>query len=99
MLGQGLQRGPQQVVTMLDPVDAAKCAPPDSAATFEEVGRQYIAVKEPRWGAHASATAKCVIRKHLIGNLGHRRVDELTAVEIQTFIEGLVKSNARLSSA
>jgi integrase len=86
--------GVQQVISVLTPGDGGRCAPLDSAATFEEVARRYIAVKEPRWGAHADATGKSVIQKHLIGNLGHRRVEELTAEDIQMFIDGMVRNNS-----
>ncbi len=89
-----LQTPAQQVIAVLNLGNAGACTAPDPAATFEEVARRYMTFKEPAWGVHADATAKCVIQKHLIGNLGHRRVDELTAVEIQTFINGMVRNNA-----
>ncbi len=97
MLGQSVEIAAGQVISILAPVDAGRWIPPQSVATFEEVACRYIAVKEPRWGAHADATAKCVIRKHLIGNLGQRRVNELTAEEIQKFINGMVGDNASRS--
>jgi len=84
----------QRLLDILIAEDTGKYVAPDSAATFEQVARQYIAVKEPRWGAHAEATTKSVIQKHLIENLGRRRVNELTAVEIQMFINGMVRSGA-----
>ena len=79
MLGQGLLVDEQQLIDILNPKDAGRYAAPDPTVTFEVVACRYIDVKEPSWGAHADHTAKNVIRKHLIGNLGHRRVDELTA--------------------
>jgi integrase len=94
MSGQMLQIPAEQVMTILNPENAGRCAPSDSVATFEEVAHRYIAVKELRWGAHAGATAKSIIGKQLIGNLGHRRVGELTAEEIQIFINGMVTNNA-----
>jgi integrase len=94
MLGQMLQIPADQVINTINSEDAGTCVPHDSATTFEELAHRYIAVMEPRWGAHADATAKSVIGKHLIGNLGHRRVDELTAVELQIFIIGMVRNNA-----
>jgi integrase len=84
----------QRLLDVLIAEDTGKYIPPDSATTFEQVARQYIDVKEPRWGSHADATTKSVIQKHLIGNLGRRRVDELTAVEIQMFINGMVRNDA-----
>ena len=86
MSGQMLQIPAEQVMAIINPEDAERCVPPDSAATFEKVAHRYIAVKELRWGAHAGATAKSIVGKQLIGNLGHRRVDELTAMEIQIFV-------------
>jgi len=94
MPGQMLQLSAEQVATILNPEYAGMYVPSDSAATFEEVAHRYIAIKEPSWGVHADATAKSVIGKHLIGNLGHRRVGELTTEEIQIFINGMVRNNA-----
>lgn len=84
----------QHVLDTLIAEDTGKYVAPDAAATFEQVARQYIAVKEPRWGAHAEATTKSIIQTHLIGNLGRRRVDELTAIDIQMLVNGLVRNNA-----
>jgi integrase len=84
----------QRLLDTLIAEDTGRYVSPNSAVTFEQVARQYIAVKEPRWGAHAEATTKSIIAKHLIGNLGRRRVDELTAVEIQMLVNEMVKSNA-----
>jgi integrase len=94
MSGQMLQIPAEQVMTILNPEEAGRCVPHDSVATFEKIAHRYIAVKEPRWGTHAGATAKSIIGKQLIGNLGHRRVDELTAGEIQILIDGMVRNNA-----
>jgi hypothetical protein len=74
--------------------DTGKYSAPNLPATFEQLARQYMSVKEPRWGVHAEATTKSIIQKHLIGSLGQRRVEELTAVEIQVFVNGLVRSDA-----
>jgi len=84
----------QRLLDILITDDTGKCLAPDLGATFEQLARQYISVKEPRWGVHAESTTKSIIQKHLIGSLGHRRVDELTAVEIQMFINELVRSGA-----
>ena len=84
----------QRLLDILITEDTGKYLAPDRATTFEQIARQYISVKEPRWGVHAEATTKSIIQKHLIGNLGQRRPDELTAVEIQMFINGLVRSGA-----
>jgi integrase len=83
-----------QVLTILNPEDRGSSVPPDSAGTFEVIAHRYMAVNESRWGANSDATAKSVIGKHLIGNLGPRRVNELTGAEIQTLIDGMVRNNA-----
>jgi hypothetical protein len=68
----------QRLLDILITEDTGKYLAPDRATTFEQLARQYISVKEPRWGVHAEATTKSIIQKHLIGNLGLRRADELT---------------------
>ena len=73
---------------------AGNGAAPRMAATFELIALQYIALSEPRWGAHAATTTKSVIQKHLIAKLGHLPADKLTAKEIQTFLDEMVRSNA-----
>ena len=45
-------------------------------------------------GAHAAVTEKSIIQKHLVGNFGSPRVDELTADEIQLFMDSMVSSSA-----
>ena len=97
MLMQRLRMAAQQLIGTRNPGNAGESAPPVSAAIFEDVALMYIATKEPNWGAHADATAKCVIRKHLIGHLGQRRVDELTAAKIQLFFHGMVRNDASQS--
>ena len=62
--------------------------------TLEQIALQYIALSEPRWGAHAVSTAKSVIRNHLIAKLGHLPVEKLNAKAIQTFMDEMVRSNA-----
>ena len=84
----------QRVLDILIAEDTGKYVAPNTAATFEQVARQYIAVKEPRWGAHAAATTKSIIQTHLIEKLGRRRVDELTALDIQILVNELVQNNA-----
>jgi integrase len=84
----------QRLLDVLISEDTGNYLAPDRATAFEQLARQYISVKEPRWGVHAEATTKSIIQKHLIGSLGQRRADELTAVEIQMFINGLVRGGA-----
>jgi integrase len=84
----------QRAVRFVHHVSPGGSTSPDSGVTFEELAGRYVGVKEPRWGAHAAATAKSVIQKHLIGNFGHRRVDEVTADEIQLFVNRMVRNNA-----
>jgi integrase len=84
----------QRLLDLLMAEDSGAYARIATAATLEQVARQYIALKEPRWGAHAGATTKSVIENHLIGGLGSRRVDELTALDIQSFVNKMVQRNA-----
>ena len=72
-------------------------AAPRVAATFEQIALQYIALSEPQWGEHAVTTAKSVIRRHLIAKLGHLPAEKMTAKEIQTLFDELVRSNASYS--
>jgi integrase len=72
-------------------------AAPRMTATFEQIALQYITLSEPQWGAHAYTTTTSVIRKHLIAKLGHLPADMLTAKEIQTFLDEMVRSNASSS--
>jgi len=87
----------QHLLDLLMAEDSGAFTPVASAATLEQVARQYIALKEPRWGAHADATTKSVIEKHLIDELGSRRIDDLTAVDIQSFVNRMVQRNASQS--
>jgi len=64
------------------------------AATFEQIALQYIALSEPRWGAHAVTTARSVICKHLIAKLGHLPADKLTTKDLQAFIDDMARNNA-----
>jgi hypothetical protein len=84
----------QRVLDILIAEDTGKYVAPNTAATFEQAARQYMAVKEPMWGAHVEATTKSIIQTHLIGKLGRRRVDEPTAVDIQMLVNDLVRNNA-----
>ena len=48
----------QRLLDILITEDTGKYLAPDRATTFEQIARQYISVKEPRWGVHAEATTK-----------------------------------------
>jgi len=69
-------------------------ATPGSGVTFEAAARRYMVVMAPRWGAHAAATTESIIRKHLIGHLGPRLVENLTFAEIQELIDKMVRNQA-----
>ena len=84
----------QRLVGVLAAEECDKHAAPYTPPTFEQVALQYIAVKEQRWGPQAEATAKSIIHKHLIANLGYRPVEELAAGEIQALITSMVRNNA-----
>jgi integrase len=69
-------------------------AAPRMAVTFEQVALQYLALGEPRWGAHAVATARSVIRRHLIAKLGPHTLNEINAKDLQAFIDDMARNNA-----
>ena len=52
----------QRLLDILITEDTGKYLAPDLATTFEQIARQYISVKEPRWGVHAEATTKSIIQ-------------------------------------
>jgi integrase len=69
-------------------------AAPRMAVTFEQVALYYIALSEPRWGAHAAATTKSIIRRHLIAKLGALTLDKLNTKDLQAFIDDLARNDA-----
>jgi len=97
MMAQTLRAVAQSSGGSFAPDDVSKDLIPNSGATFEQVARYYVAFMEPKWGASAEGTTKSVIRKHLIATLGGRRLAELTATDIQTVIDGMVRGNASSS--
>jgi integrase len=84
----------QRLVGVLTGGEPDKHTASDTRPTFGQVALQYVARKERQWGPHAEATAKSIINKHLIANLGHRPVEELAAGEIQALVNGMVRDNA-----
>ena len=70
---------------------------PDTAATFEQVARQYLALSEPHWGPHTLRTSKPLIERHLIGSLGMRKVKDLSTADLQTFVNRRVTAGASKS--
>ena len=94
MLGRKLVTFAQRFLSVFARGDSSGSALSESNPTFELVARDYMAVKAAAWGAHAADTATSVIRKHLIGHFGPRPVNELTAEEIQRFVDGMVRNNA-----
>jgi integrase len=88
----------QRVLDLLISRDAGTYTPPDTAATFGQVARDYLATVEPQWGAHTIRTSKGLIEYALInGKLGDRPVIELTEIELQRFLNEHVASGASRS--
>lgn len=81
----------QRLLDLLIAEDTGKYVPPNSAATFEQLARQYIALKEPNWGAHSAVSSRGVIERNVIAPLRSRRIDELTPVELQRFVNGFIE--------
>jgi integrase len=85
----------QRVLDLLIARDAGTYTPPDAAATFEQMAREYLALAEPGWGPHTVRTSRGLIESVLIaGKLGPRPVVELTEIELQHFLNDLISSGA-----
>ena len=88
----------QRVLDLLIARDAGTYTPPDTAATFEQIAREYLVVAEPGWGPHTVRTSKGLIESVLIGGrLGNRPVVELTEIELQQFLNEHVAAGASRS--
>ena len=87
----------QRVLDLLIAQDSGRYIAPDTAATFEQVAREYIELNKARWGQHTMRTSAGVISVHLIGKLGQRPAASLDALELQRFLNGYVASGASKS--
>lgn len=87
----------QRLLDLLIAEDNGKFVRPDSAATVEQVARQYIALKMPRWGPHSTRVSKPVIENHIIARIGSRPIAEVTFLELQGTINRLMQSGASYS--
>jgi integrase len=88
----------QRVLDLLIARDAGTYSPPDAAATFGQVAREYLAVVEPGWGPHTVRTSKGLIESALSGGkLGSCPVVELTEIELQQFLNEHVSAGASRS--
>ena len=97
MLEQVLQTSDDELADILPSTDPDRSVATAPSVTLGEVAREYIAVKEPSWGAQSARTARSIVERQLIGNLGHRRVDELMGLEIQMLITDIVRKYASMS--
>ena len=89
----------QRVLDLLIAQDAGTYTPHDTAATFGQIAREYLATVEPGWGPHTVRTSKGLIEHALIGGkLGSRPVVELTEIELQQFLNEHVSSGASRST-
>ena len=78
--------------------DAGTYTPPDAAATFGQVAREYLTIVEPGWGPHTVRTPKGLIESALIGGkLGSSPVVELNEIELQQFLNEHVSAGASRS--
>ena len=88
----------QRALDLLIARDAGTYTPPDTAATFAQVAREYLVVAEPGWGPHTVRTSKGLIESLLIsGKPGNRPVVELTEIELQQFLNEHVSAGASRS--
>jgi integrase len=96
--GQLTKADAQRVLDLLIARDAGTYTPPDTAATFAQIAREYLAVAEPGWGPHTVRTSKGLIESVLIaGRIGNRPVVELTEIELQQFLNEHVSIGASRS--
>ncbi len=88
----------QRVLDLLIAQDTGTYIPPNTAATFAQVAREYLALAEPGWGPHTVRTSKGLIESVLIGGrLGDRPVVDLTEIELQQFLNEHVSVGASRS--
>jgi len=88
----------QRVLDLLIAQEAGVYVPPDTAATVTMVGKEYLALSEPNWGPHMVRAAGNLVTKHIInGNIGGRRIAEITETDLQRWINSYV--NARASQS
>ena len=87
----------RRVLDLLIAQDSGVYVPPDTAATFEQVTREYVALNEPQWGANTKRVSKKLIDHHLVRKLGTRRVAELKDTELQAFVNEYVNAKASRS--
>jgi integrase len=88
----------QRVLDLLIGRDSGTYTPADTAATFAQIAREYLAVAEPGWGPHTVRTSKGLIESVLIaGRLGNRPVVELTEIELQQFLNEHIATGASRS--
>ena len=88
----------QRVLDLLIARDAGTYTPPNVAASFGQVAREFLVVVEPGWGPHTVRTSKGLIESALIGGkLGSRPVVELTEIELQQFLNEHVSAGASRS--
>ena len=76
--GHLIKADAQRVLDLLIAQDAGTYTPHDTAATFGQIAREYLATVEPGWGPYTVRTSKGLIEHALIGGkLGSRPVVKL----------------------
>jgi integrase len=87
----------QRTLDLLIAESTGRYVRPDTAATFEQIARKYVALNEPSWGPHTRRSSTHLIEKHLVKPLGARLVSDLTGAELQTFLNRYVNDGASKS--
>lgn len=84
----------QRVLDLLIAQDSGTYIGPDTAVTFEQVAREYIAINQAHWGPNTARTSTNTIETHLIKKLGASKVESLEPVRLQLFLNEYVGAGA-----
>lgn len=81
---RGTKRAAQYALAELV-TDAANAPRAGARSTLKELLREWTAAASPNWSASTVRQVESVVRRHLVPNLGHFVVGELTAAQIDAF--------------
>ena len=88
----------QRVLDLLIAQDAGTFTPPNAAATFAEVAREYLTLAKPNWGPHMVRAAGNLVEKHIVaGKLGGRAIADLAEPDLQGWLNEYISNGASRS--
>ncbi len=64
----------------------------ESIATFAELWRAFCAVKSGQWSKKTKENLECLFAKHVIAEIGNRRMRELTLTPLQLLLNRLAEN-------